>query len=144
MTQLAYFAKLLLVMQSSPSGVRTQVTSPELWLQGVAPTGSQSAVQTCRLETLPPLPSGAGLHSPSPGQVALLHTGLQTWRTRSHQVPTAHCPSTLHSAQAGRLPAETAALVRVAVRELRRELQPALGLEPAALVALPESRRNGG
>lgn len=42
----------------------------------------------------------------------------------------------------GRLPAETAALVRVAVRELRRELQPALGLEPQALVTLPESRRN--
>ena len=44
----------------------------------------------------------------------------------------------------GRLPSEIAALVRVAVRELRRELQPALSLEAAALTALPESRRNVG
>jgi hypothetical protein len=34
--------------------------------------------------------------------------------------------------------------VRVAVRELKRALQPALGVEPAALVALHESRRNAG
>jgi DNA-binding transcriptional LysR family regulator len=44
----------------------------------------------------------------------------------------------------GRLPSETANLVRVAVRELKRALQPALGVEPAALVALHESRRNAG
>lgn len=44
----------------------------------------------------------------------------------------------------GALAAETAALVRVAVRELRRELQPALRLEPSALVALAEPRQHAG
>jgi DNA-binding transcriptional LysR family regulator len=44
----------------------------------------------------------------------------------------------------GRLPAETAALVRVAVRELRREILPAMGLEAASLAALPEVRHNAG
>jgi DNA-binding transcriptional LysR family regulator len=41
----------------------------------------------------------------------------------------------------GRLPAETAALLRVAVRELWREMQPALKLQPGALAALSEPRR---
>jgi DNA-binding transcriptional LysR family regulator len=49
---------------------------------------------------------------------------------------------TSRAGELGQLPVETATLVRVAVRELRRELQRALGLEPAALVTLPESRRN--
>lgn len=42
----------------------------------------------------------------------------------------------------GSLAPETASLVRVAVRDLRRELLPALGLEPNTLQVLPESRRN--
>jgi DNA-binding transcriptional LysR family regulator len=48
------------------------------------------------------------------------------------------------SGELGGLPAETAALVRVAVRELRRQLLPALKLEPAALAAASETRRHAG
>ena len=41
----------------------------------------------------------------------------------------------------GSLPAEVATLVRVAVRQLKRQMMPALKLEPSALAAAAESRR---
>ena len=65
-------------------------------------------------------------------------------QAHDHPVPAAVLSTLVAPALLTGGPSEIAALVRVAVRELRRELQPALSLEAAALTALPESRRNVG